>query len=393
MRRNTWIPWLGSGARAAAAQPGWACRARGRARARLGALRSFAKLLPALGAGLCACARTPLPDATGTHGAVAAAPLTPAPLTPPPALARATRAERAAPEPRAGSRGEPPSQHLFWIQVGESRLALSFDPSAFALPPAELMAWVERCARAVATYYGAFPVPELEIRLRVFDGQGMRGGRALATRPPRILMDVGDASTARHLSHNWSMTHEMVHLAFPSMASQHLWIEEGLASYVEPIARARIGWLSEDDVWKEWLGNMHQGLPGPGDRGLDHTPTWARTYWGGALFCLLADLEIRKRTQQRYQLRDALSAIVAAGGHLGVSWPLERALRVADEATQTTVLADLYREMKDQPVAVDLEALWTTLGVAWDSGGVRYTDAAPLALLRRDFVLGPGVAP
>jgi L-lactate permease len=25
-----------------------------------------------------------------------------------------------------------------------------------------------------------------------------------------------------------------------------------------------------------------------GDQGLDHTPTWARTYWGGALFWMMA---------------------------------------------------------------------------------------------------------
>lgn len=40
------------------------------------------------------------------------------------------------------------------------------------------------------------------------------------------------------------MTHEMVHLAFPSVPDQHHWIEEGLATYVEPIARARASEIS-----------------------------------------------------------------------------------------------------------------------------------------------------
>jgi len=31
------------------------------------------------------------------------------------------------------------------------------------------------------------------------------------------------------------LTHEMIHLAFPSMADEHHWIEEGLSVYVEPI--------------------------------------------------------------------------------------------------------------------------------------------------------------
>ena len=103
------------------------------------------------------------------------------------------------------------------------------------------MAWVERCARAVESFYGAFPVRSLAVRLHVVDGRGVRGGRALPTSPPRIEISVGRSSSARHLELNWSMTHEMVHLAFPNVASKHHWIEEGLASYVEPIARARVG--------------------------------------------------------------------------------------------------------------------------------------------------------
>ena len=40
------------------------------------------------------------------------------------------------------------------------------------------------------------------------------------------------------------MTHEMVHLAFPSVAREHHWIEEGITTYVEPIARAETGELA-----------------------------------------------------------------------------------------------------------------------------------------------------
>ena len=42
---------------------------------------------------------------------------------------------------------------------------------------------------------------------------------------------------------------------------------------------------------------MPKGLPQAGDQGLDNTGTWGREYWGGAMFCLLADIEIRKATK------------------------------------------------------------------------------------------------
>jgi hypothetical protein len=40
------------------------------------------------------------------------------------------------------------------------------------------------------------------------------------------------------------------------------------------------------------VSGMPQGEPQRGDRGLDGTHTWGRTYWGGAMFCLLTDVEI-----------------------------------------------------------------------------------------------------
>jgi hypothetical protein len=45
------------------------------------------------------------------------------------------------------------------------------------------------------------------------------------------------------------MTHELLHTAFPDVSEQHHWIEEGIAAYVEPIARAQVGHLAAETVW------------------------------------------------------------------------------------------------------------------------------------------------
>ena len=47
------------------------------------------------------------------------------------------------------------------------------------------------------------------------------------------------------------------------------------------------------------MKSMPFGLPKEGDKGLDYTHTWGRTYWGGAIFCLLADIEIRQQTNNK----------------------------------------------------------------------------------------------
>jgi hypothetical protein len=38
--------------------------------------------------------------------------------------------------------------------------------------------------------------------------------------------------------------------------------------------------VTAEQVWGDMLRDMPQGLPHAGDRGLDHTHTWGRTYGG-----------------------------------------------------------------------------------------------------------------
>jgi hypothetical protein len=181
----------------------------------------------------------------------------------------------------------------------------------------------------------------------------------------------------------------MTHLALPDVGEDHAWLSEGLAVYVEGVARVQAGNRTQPDVWSEEIRSMPRGLPQSGDRGLDHTHSWGRTYWGGAMFCLLADVEIRSRTKNRFGLQDAVRAITAASGGLVTDWPIERVLKTGDAAVGVPVLEELYAQMKDTAVTPDLMALWRKLGVEPDGSSVRLTDDAPLAGVRRSIMQAP----
>jgi hypothetical protein len=269
------------------------------------------------------------------------------------------------------------------VEVGGGRIEVNFT----SLPTPEfrklVLDWVSKAAHAVAGYYQKFPVNELRLRINTFDGRGVRGGQTFGWNGAHIRISVGNASTAADFADDWMMTHEMIHLAFPSVADEHHWIEEGLSTYVEPIARARVGQLTAARVWSDWVESMPKSLPAAGDRGLDFTPTWGRTYWGGALFCLLADIEIRKRTHNTKGVEDALRAIVRAGGTIESDWSLENAFRIGDKATGVPVLSELYEKMKAKPAPVDLASLWKQLGVENQTGRIEFNDSAPLAAIRR----------
>jgi hypothetical protein len=270
------------------------------------------------------------------------------------------------------------------IRIGKTDLEVTLHGELANLKQPDLMAWVRQCATAVARYFGRFPVPRAQLTIVVRDGRrGVSGGRTWGQPEAHTRISVGQLTDAANLTRDWVLTHEFVHYGFPDMPEQNHWIEEGLATYVEPIARVAVGTQTASTAWFEMLRDMPQGEPQAGDEGLDNTHTWGRTYWGGALFCLLADIAIHKQTANSKGLREALQGIVEQGGNIEVAWPIERALELGDRAVGGNQLMSLYQQMSGKPVPVDLPALWKELGVERQGETVAFDDQAPLAAVRK----------
>ena len=272
------------------------------------------------------------------------------------------------------------------MRIGDSRINIDLDDGDWGIAKAGIPAWVQSAGESVAAYYGRFPLSEVKLHISPFEGKGVRHGMTFGEHGGFITIHVGNNTTQTDFNSDWMLTHEMIHLSFPSVEDNHHWIEEGIATYVEPIARVQAGHLDEKEMWFEMVRDMPQGLPGSGDQGLDRTHNWANTYWGGALFCLLADVEIRRATGNRKGLEDALRGILDAGGDIRQSWPLEKALQAGDRATGTHVLLSLYEKVKDQPIQTDLPGLWRQLGIVRTGDTVTFDDNAPLAAVREAIV-------
>jgi hypothetical protein len=245
-----------------------------------------------------------------------------------------------------------------------------------------LREWIERSARIVAAYYAGFPAPLVVLRIQGASGGGVHGGRTTNESGLMIQVTVGRDATAGELAEDWVLVHEMVHLALPELGRRHNWLAEGLATYVEGIARAQFGNRDITDVWAEYRHSMPLGLPHAGEGGMDQTATWGRTYWGGALFCLQADVAIREQTRNRAGLQTALRAIAKETGGYRAERDIDEVLRIGDSAVGTRVLEDLYRDTKATAVTPDLEVLWVRLGVPADPKASVFDDHAPLAAIR-----------
>ncbi len=280
------------------------------------------------------------------------------------------------------------SFRLDTIPVGAARIDVALAPRGLPLTPPELTAWVARGASSLAAYYGALPVPRVLVIIVPGLGQSTRG-ETITEGGPAVVIRPADGLTAEAARDDWVVTHELIHATLPSLGHAHAWLDEGIATYVEPIVRARAGLVTAERYWRELAQGLPQGLPEAGDRGLDRTRTWGRTYWGGALFCFVADVRIREATRGDRSFDDVLRGLIGARDDAAATVDIARFLEAADRATGTTVVSELYRALALAPGSVDLAALWSDLGVRVASTAITFDDHAPRASIRRAITTPP----
>jgi hypothetical protein len=272
----------------------------------------------------------------------------------------------------------------FTVHVEGFSVDVTLSSTELPVPREAVADWVEAAARDVAGYLGRAPVAKAPLRIRVGGRGAVGSGRMFGGEGDvSIRINLGPDTTARKLATDWVLTHEMFHLALPDLPDGHEWMEEGFATYLEPIARVRRGRLTAEEMWAGLADGLPKGLPREGGPGFDADDSWGAKYWGGAGYWLQADLAIRERTSGRKTLADAVRGILEAGGNGAQHWRVERTLDAGDKAAGVTVLTELYARMGPRAMRLDLAALWKKLGVRPAGRSVTFDDTAPLAATRR----------
>ena len=275
------------------------------------------------------------------------------------------------------------------VQLPDARIEIVTLDRQLAAPAEVRTRWIEASARAVAQFYGRFPVPRTVLGvLPVADRDNVLFGKVLPESAPGIVLLVGERASKRALYDDWVLVHELFHLGFPSFDKQGKWLDEGLATYYEPIIRARAGFISERQVWREFFQEMPHGLSSV-RAGLERSKNFRGMYWGGAIVCLLADIEARRASQGKVGLEAGLHRVLEAGGDASRVWELSETVRLIDSAFSKPILADLTGAYGQLGASVDLPALFGKLGVRGAGNSVEFDDKAPLASVRRAIVRTP----
>lgn len=261
---------------------------------------------------------------------------------------------------------------------------------SFSLGMDETLAFVARDANLLAGFGGGFPASRVLVLLMpVREHNGLIFGRVQPSPFPAVCLYAGEQTGPAALTDDWILLHELIHLTFPPVAKAGRWLDEGLATYFEPILRSRAGARSEEALWTELVDGFRRGLGALEHRGLDGAEGIDDVYWGGALFCLLADVEARQASAGRWGLEDGIRTLVATG--YGVTGPLrtlDELIPVLEVGAHSEGLSALWQRHVVAAGGVGLDDLLRRLGVHARNGEVTLDDSAPWAAIRRSIVRG-----
>lgn len=301
------------------------------------------------------------------------------------ALGRLAYRELAVPAPGSLRPGRPPNQ-----PGADAVLRVAILDGVGESARADLFDWVERTAQAQSNYWQGFTARQALLGLvPVTPRRGVGYGRSVPGGGVTMMVEVGTDVDRRRLFDDWVLTHELIHTGMPFIRRGGTWFMEGAATYVEPIIRARAGWKTEEEVWREWVDNMPKGV-----RAFSGSMANARgqeNYWGGATFMLLADVGLRRATNGTKGLEDCLAGVLWSGLDGARRATVAEYAAACDRVTGTTAMSGLVERHFNNAEPVDLAALWKDLGISLVAGRIALDDSAPSARWRRLIV--PGTHP
>ncbi len=289
--------------------------------------------------------------------------------------------------PQPGKDGKPGKPASALLDVAVLDVAVLDVP--MAVRPADLTDWIRQSATQVGRYFHGFPVRRALLLVRPVPGAArVLHGVVISGGGPSIFLTVGALVDRKRLFEDWRLVHELIHTGSPFLGRAGRWLNEGVAVYLQTLVHVRAGWLGEKAAWRGFMADMPRGLGALTGRGLSSARGRVGVYWGGALFALLADVDIRRRTGGAKTLGDCLRGILRAGGNAAERWTVARMLAACDAATGTDTMARLARQHVARGAPLNLDKLWRDLGLSLTPDGVRYDDDAPLARYRRAIMRG-----
>jgi len=274
------------------------------------------------------------------------------------------------------------------VERHAARLEVALLDGKVAIDGPAIARWLSRTVDITSGVDGTFPCPRAQILIVPSGSSGdpvqfgtvARGGAGSV-----ILFMSSDAKEA-DLTADWVLPHELSHLLLPYVQREEAWLPEGFATYYQEVLRARAGVRSEqatlEDLWGALTSAREEGTGrsmGDESRAMYSTYAFRAVYWGGAAYFLMADAELRRRSQGAMSLDRVIAKLRQRPDRETKTWQARELLEELDRLAGMPVFVALS-EVSLARRFPDYEPLLEAMGVR--DGGHTLDDGAPLAKVR-----------
>jgi hypothetical protein len=255
--------------------------------------------------------------------------------------------------------------------------------------------WVRATAENVSRAYGRFPNPSPHILVVPVGGSGWDSdspvpfGRVLRDGGESVELFINEHIPIEAFYDDWTATHELSHLMLPYLRSPHRWISEGFAQYYQNVLLARAGQYDERRAWQKLYEGFERGRKSrpelsPNEaarRGVGAATM--KIYWSGAIIALMADVELRRRSDGGESLDKALEQLQRCCLPAARSWSGTQLFERLDSFVEEPIFMPLYRRYANEVGFPEYRAVLEELGVNIDKDRVSLSNDADLAEIRR----------
>lgn len=276
------------------------------------------------------------------------------------------------------------------IEVPGSVIRLSIVSGYKAMNNEAIARWIQATATDVSLAYGYFPNPSPQVV--VYPVRSSRGGVAFG----RVIRDGGESvellvnpeDDVATFFGDWTATHEFSHLLLPYLSSGFHWISEGFSQYYQNILLTRAGEYDAERMWQNLYTGFERGRKShpelsPNEAtGRSLRSSRMKVYWSGAVLALMADVELRERSNGEESLDDVLERLQACCLPSPRTWSGIELFAKLDTLIDEPLFVPLYRRYADTAGFPDTSEVYSRLGLSISGGKVRIKRNGELKSIR-----------
>jgi hypothetical protein len=300
----------------------------------------------------------------------------------------------------APGHGSPGDDNRHLTQRDGRQLEILISPQFTADMQDKLLVWIEYISDALHQVYGHWPARHWQISVAptaASSSDPIPWAQVHRGAVNRVEFFTSADASSEELQRAWTGYHELAHLLIPYRGWGDAWFSEGLASYYQNILQARMGLISEREMWQKLYDGFQRGLAETRFDGetlrsvsdsLRKNGGFMRVYWSGASYFLTADSRLRLQSGGALNLDKALEKLNDCCADQSLSVP--QMVARLDQLNRVLLFGILYDEFATSTTVPAFDTIFASLGIDVVDGAVQLQETGPGARLRREIVEGSG---